>query len=111
VLRANSSERVCSRMGSKVKVPKDSVITSLETVYYAKYDALTLGNSPETHETFDESIIYGIVFRALEDLQDPELATYYEKKFDNMILSRQGELSGYEENATESELFTPVRFI
>jgi len=111
VIRAASSERVCSRMGQEVKLPTDSQISSLEVVYYAKYDALTVANSPETDETFDEPMIYGIVYRALEDLQDPELSTYYKGLYDNMILDRASFLSSYEENATEGEIFTPVRFI
>ena len=86
--------------------------TSLTVWFYAEPDALTSGNTPSIDAYFHEVIVYGIVWRMQEDLQDEELSNYYQAKFEEELVRRMGSQSTYEEsNQRGGELFSNQRFI
>lgn len=73
---------------------------SLSIKYYPKFDALTITptTTPNVNEYFHELIVYGILQRAFEDLQDEELATIYANKYEKELLKKISTQSNYEEN-------------
>jgi hypothetical protein len=73
-------------------------ITSINIKYYPKFTTLTSGSTPNVNEYFHECMIYGVLERAFEDLQDEELSTYYKSKYEAMVLQRSAIQSNYEEN-------------
>lgn len=87
-------------------------VTSLTVRYYAKPDTLVSGNTPSIDEYFHEVIMYGTVWRMHEDLQDEELATYYQNKFEDELNRRLGNQSNYEEsNQKGGQMFQEQRLI
>jgi len=84
--------------GGALKVSPTSV-TSLIIKYYPVYAELTTVVNPTIDEYLHESIVYGIIYRAYEDLQDPELSVYYKTKFDEMLAEKLADISNYEEDA------------
>lgn len=72
--------------------------TSLTVRYYAKPETLSGSVNPTIDEYFHEVIVYGIVWRAHEDLQDEELSAFYQQKFESELARRIGNQSNYEEN-------------
>lgn len=96
-VRLDSQNGVVIEDGT-IKVSPDTV-TSLTIKYYPTYETLTAVNSPTIDEFLHEPIVYGILARAFEDLQDPELATFYSNKFTLMLKEKLSNLSNYEEDA------------
>ena len=87
-------------------------VTSLTVRYYAKPDTLVSGNTPSIDEYFHEVIMYGTVWRMHEDLQDEELSTYYQNKFEDELNRRLGNQSNYEEsNQRGGQMFQEQRLI
>jgi len=84
--------------GGALKVSPTSV-TSLIIKYYPVYAELTTVVNPTIDEYLHEPIVYGIIYRAYEDLQDPELSVYYKTKFDEMLAEKLADISNYEEDA------------
>jgi len=86
--------------------------TSLEIKYYPTYADLSSTQNPEINEYFHECIIYGILVRAFEDLQDQELADKFSAKYENMILRKKAAQSNYEEtNQRGGQMFTYTKII
>jgi hypothetical protein len=86
--------------------------TPLTIKYYPSYDPISLSQNPEINSYLHELIVYGTIFRAYEDLQDPEWSKYYEDKYNIMVLKKSGNLSHYEEeNQNDGAMFNPIRFI
>lgn len=104
-------ERAVTIEGGAIKVfPTDTA--SLTIKYYPSYDALTTTQNPEINSYFHELIVYGILSRAYEDLQEPELSSFYDAKYERELLKRAGSLSNYqEENQTAGEMFTYQKLI
>lgn len=93
-----------------LKVNSDSV-TTLTVWFYAEPEELTDSVDPSIDPYFHELIVYGIVWRMHEDLQDEELANYYQTKFDELLQQRAGAQSTYEEtNVRGGELFSHQSF-
>ena len=87
-------------------------VTALTVRYYAKPDTLTTGSTPTIDEYFHEVIMYGTVWRMHEDLQDEELASYYQNKFEDELARRLGNQSNYEEaNQRGGQMFAEQRLI
>ena len=87
-------------------------VTSLTVRYYAKPETLTTGSTPTIDEYFHEVVMYGAVWRMHEDLQDEELATYYQKKFEDELTRRLSSQSNYEEsNQKGGEMFQYQKLI
>jgi len=90
----------------ELKVNSDSV-TLLTVWFYSEPDALAVGNTPTIDAYFHEVIVYGVIWRMQEDLQDEELANYYQTKFEEELVRRMGSQSTYEEsNQRGGELFS-----
>jgi len=86
--------------------------TSLQVKYYPTFQTLTAGSTPSVNEYFHECLIYGILERAFEDLQDESLSAYYKSKYETMIQQRTATQSNYEEgNQRGGQLFTYTRLI
>lgn len=89
----------------EIKVTPSSE-TSLIIKYFPSYTALSSAQNPEINSYFHELIIYGILYRAYEDLQDEELSNYYEEKYEDKFEKKKRGLSSYEEgNQRGNQLF------
>ena len=75
----------------------DTDITTLTIRYYPSAVVLSAVQDPEIDELFHESIMYGTVSRAQEDLQDEILATFYRTKADAEFKDKSETQSTYEE--------------
>lgn len=85
--------------------------SSLSIKYYPKFDALTITptTTPNVNEYFHELIVYGILQRAFEDLQDEELATIYANKYEKELTKKISTQSNYEEgNQRGGQMFNHV---
>lgn len=86
--------------------------SSVDIKYYPISETLTASVNPTINEYFHECIVYGILERAFEDLQDQELSSYYKAKYENMILNKLAVQSNYEEgNQRGGQLFTYTKLI
>lgn len=85
--------------GGAIKV-YPTTTASLAIKYYPKFADLTITptTTPGINEYFHELIVYGILQRAFEDLQDEELATVYTNKYEKELLKKISTQSNYEEN-------------
>jgi len=87
-------------------------VSSLTVRFYAKPAPLSDLVNPTIDEYFHEVIVYGVVWRLHEDLQDEELATYYQNKFTDELKRRMSNQSNYEEtNQRGGQMFTDQRLI
>ena len=95
----------------QIKVSEDDV-SSLVVRFYTKPETLSDTVDPSIDEYFHEVIMYGVVWRMHEDLQDEELATYYQNKFEDELKRRIANQSSYEENNQRGgQMFTDQRLI
>lgn len=86
--------------------------TSLSIKYYPTFAALTAGSNPSINEYFHECIVYGILERAFEDLQDESLSGYYKQKYEGEVAKRTAVQSNYEEgNQKGSVMFSYQQLI
>lgn len=94
-----------------IKVSETDV-TTLVVRFYAKPETLSDSVNPTIDEYFHEVLVYGVVWRMHEDLQDEELATYYQNKFGDELKRRMSNQSNYEEsNQKGGQMFTDQRLI
>lgn len=84
--------------GGKIKVYPSDNVSTLDIKYYPTFSTLSTSSNPANDTYFQEPIIYGILFRAYEDLQDETLSQFYEAKYERMIKDRTAIQSSYEEN-------------
>lgn len=97
--------------GGTIKCYPVSTAT-LSIKYYPTFAALTSGSNPSIDEYFHECIVYGILERAFEDLQDESLSSYYHNKYEGMITAKTGIQSNYEEgNQKGGQMFTYQQLI
>lgn len=80
--------------------------------YYPSYAALTTSVNPTFNPYFNEAIIYGILARAYEDLQDEQLADRYQAKYEDMLEKKIGKQSNYEEdNQRGGQMFVEQQLV
>lgn len=104
-------DRMITVEGGQFKI-YPTTTTSVNIKYYPTFATLTVASTPSVNEYFHECIVYGILARAFEDLQDFEMATVYNAKYESMILQKSGIQSNYEEgNQRGGLLFTYTRLI
>jgi len=97
--------------GDNIKVYPVATST-LDIKYYPVFATLTAGSNPSINEYFHEAIVYGILARAFEDLQDQELASLYDSKYEVMITKKTSIQSNYEEgNQRGGVMFNYVKLI
>jgi hypothetical protein len=89
------------------------ITTNLLTIrYYPIYDELSVAQNPEINAYLHECLIYGVLYRAYEDLQDEELADFYKKKYEAMVLEKTSHISNYEEaNQRGGQLFNGISIL
>ena len=93
-------------------IVSQSSITSITISYYPVPATLTTIQNPTTDPYFHECIVYGAMWRALEDLQDEELSTYYQNKFETELTRRIGNQSSFDEtNQRGGQMFMPQTLI
>jgi hypothetical protein len=86
--------------------------TSLAIKFYPIFDTLTPGSTPAINEYFHECLIYGLLERCYEELQDQELSSFYHSKYESMISQKASSQSNYEEaNARGGSMFTWTKII
>lgn len=91
--------------GGTIKVIPTTV-TSLNIKYYPTFPDISSSVNPTIDGYFHELIIDGIVYRAMFDLQDFELATAYRAKYDKDLAEKISIQSQYEEgNQRAGQMF------
>lgn len=109
----NTGENAITVDGAFLRISPNTT-TSLNIRYYPKFAALALlpVQDPQIDSFLHELIIYGILWRALEDLQDEELSKYYRTKFEDELKIKVEALSNYEEyNQSGGQMFNPIQII
>lgn len=84
--------------GGSIKV-YPTTTSSLNIKYYPTYTTLTSTVNSSLDTFFHELIVYGILQRAFEDLQDESLAAFYEAKYEKMLKDKIAIQSNYEEDS------------
>lgn len=85
---------------------------TLTVRYYPTYTTLSLSQNPTIDAYFHELIIYGILARAYEDLQDDELASFYLGKYESMLKQKLSSYSLYEEGSQRGgQLFNGIGIV
>ena len=99
-------DRMITVEGGSLKV-FPTATASLNIKYYPATTTLTAGSTPSVNDYFHECIVYGILSRAFEDLQDESLSAYYAGKYEAMLSARSSNQSNYEEGNTRGgQMFT-----
>lgn len=97
--------------GGVLKVSQNDV-TTLVIKYYPQPETLTALVNPSIDPYFHEPIVYGIMWRVYEDLQDEELSTFFFNKFNSELDRKMQTQSNYEEaNQRGGQMFTHQRLI
>lgn len=111
--RAGKYERMITKYNGQILVfPVDTSV--LYTDYYKKLPDMAIDpvQNPSVDVSLQELIIYGIMFRALEDLQDFELAKEYRGKFEQELKLKSRKISLSEEGPEKSgEMFNYVQIV
>jgi hypothetical protein len=97
--------------GATIKV-YPTTTASLTVKYYPTFADITSASNPTINSYFHELIIYGILFRAYEDLQDESLAKYYKDKYETDLEQKIAIQSNYEEgNQRSAQMFSAQTLI
>jgi len=96
--RLQGAQRGVTIEGGQIKVSPDST-TSLTVRYYPSYPTLTSSVNPTIDEYFHELIVYGVIYRGFEDLQDVELSQFYKNNYETMLKEKSSHYSNYEEDS------------
>lgn len=104
-------DRMMTIEGGNLKVyPK--TVASVAIKYYPTFSTLTVASTPPVNEYFHECIVYGILERAFEDLQDETLSAYYKAKYESEVARRSATQSNYEEaNSRGGQMFSYQKLI
>jgi hypothetical protein len=90
-------ERAVTIEAGQIKV-RPNTVSQVTVRFWPKPATLTNSVNPTIDEYLHEPIIYGILWRAYEDMQDEELVTYYKGRFLQDLKDRLSVLSNYQEN-------------
>lgn len=83
--------------GGSLKIyPTDTASVTIK--YWPSFAALSASQDPQTNTYFEELIVYGILYRAYEDLQDEALSKYYRDKYEFELNQKISVQSNYEED-------------
>jgi len=89
-----------------------AVSKTLTIRYYPTYADLSLVQNPTIDGYFHELIVYGILYRAFEDLQDEELSKYYRQKYEDEFSLKRDAQSMYEEsNQRGGQMFNGIPIV
>lgn len=103
--------RLISQMGSNLQIfPVEN--KTLYTWYYKKLPDMALADVCPLQQGFQEACMYGIVYRAFEDLQDFELGKYFETIYKTKIIEKGRDISLSDENSRNNgALFNGIQII
>lgn len=109
------SREVQNRMvtieGGIIKIAPNTT-GSVVIKYYPNFETLDTVQNPTLPAYFHELYIYGILYRAFEDLQDEALSKYYSEKYEEMLMAKSANYSNYEEgNQRGGVLFNGIDMI
>ncbi len=108
---SNASSNALVVEGGTLKV-YPTTTASLSIKYYPSFPDLTTLVNPTINSYFHELIVYGILYRAYEDLQDEPLSKYYRDKYEAELNQKISVQSSYEEdNVRGGQMFTDQRLI
>lgn len=96
--------------GGQIKV-HPATTTQLIIKFWPKYDPLTATQDPELNEYLHEIIIYGAMWRILEDLQNEARSEYYREKTKELIKEKSNDLSNYQEENLEGVMLNGIRIL
>jgi len=97
--------------GGNIKVIPTAT-ASIIIKYYPTYPALTNLVNPTLNPYFHELMVYGVIYRAHEDLQDEALSKYYSEKYELELAKKSAVQSNYEEdNQRAGQMFTEQSLI
>lgn len=97
--------------GGQIKVLPDTT-SSLTIKYWPTFADMTSAVNPSIPTYFHECIVYGILYRAFEDLQDWELSKFFREKYESELRQKIEVMSNYEEgNQRSSEMFSYEQLI
>lgn len=103
--------RMMTVEGGSLKVYPTSV-ASIDIKYYPTFADLSAGSTPSINSYFQELIVYGVLARAFEDLQDEALSVFYAGKYETELEKRIKIQSNYEENNVRGgQMFSEQRLI
>jgi len=89
-----------------------STTASINFRYYPSYAELTSSQDPEINEYLHELIIYGAVWRILEDMQSEALAEFYKGRYSELLEEKKSALSNYQrDNQDGGTLINGIRLI
>lgn len=89
-----------------------SSTASLYIRYYPTITTMTSSVDPSIDSYFHELIVYGIIYRALEDLQNEVNSKYYRDKYDYELTQKLNAQSNYEEgNQRGGQMFNGISII
>lgn len=109
-IRADGQNAICIE-NNQFKAT-NNLNATLTVYFWPSYQALTTAVNPSINDAFHEVLVYGIVYRAFEDLQDPELATYYKNEFQTKIKENSDDLSSYDEDGQRGNvMFNPINIV
>lgn len=111
-------DRVNAEYGFTIDKRNDQILVSPTSTsqiiirYWPTYAALTSNQNPEINEYLHELIIYGSLARIHEDLQNEQLAEYYDQKYEEKLKKKTDNLSVYDEtNQQGNEMFSYQKLI
>lgn len=109
--RNKAHDRMLCRIGSSLYV-YPSTVSLLYTDYYKKLDDMTSGGTCPLDSSLQELLVYGILYRAFEDLQDFDLSKYYRDKFELEFGVKGQTISFSEEQPQEGgSMFNGIKII
>lgn len=89
-----------------------STTATVNIKYYPSFADITQSVDPSIDSFFQELIIYGIMMRAYEDLQDEAMSAYYEQKFKTKLADKTAMFNDFKSNSQEGgQMFTNQRLI
>lgn len=95
----------------KLKV-SNTALGSINIKYYQTFPTLTASENPAIDGYFHELLIYGVLERAYEDLQDEQMSKLYADKMTAKLADKQDTNSRYEEeNQSGGALFNGIAII
>lgn len=97
--------------GGQIKVLPVTT-ASLNIKFYPLFETLSSSQNPTINAYFHELIIYGILARVYEDLQDEALAKYYDDKYEQKLEAKMANFSNYEEgNQRGGQMFNDINIL
>ena len=97
--------------GGEIKVSPDTT-SSLSIKFYPTYPTLTSLVDPSIDEYLHEPIVYGVLARAFEDLQDFEMAQLNMNKFNNMLKDKLDTIQDYDSQSQQGgQMFNGISIL